>query len=342
LKELEEIVRAWREAAPGQQMVLITVVDIRGSSYKRPGARLLVVGEKSYGSISGGCLEADLIESAWERTRSGPAVATFDTTSEEDALWGYGLGCRGVVTALMRRLGPSDGEMRLLETHLAGRSPSNFGISIDGGSLGKLFLDPTEVDSLLPRLPPHHTAGILEELGGRVFVERLAPVIALNVFGAGFDALPLVEIAAILGWRVSVFDHRPGLVSRDRFPTVEVLSIEEFKKIEFVSDPFGACVVMTHSLEKDRDILAKLADETFGYLGVLGPRDRTKRLLADFERSDLAERIYSPIGLDIGAESPHEIALAIVAEIQAVFAQRAAGFLKDRLQKIHPPLVVAI
>lgn len=305
MRELKDIVRAWKGADESSRMVLATVVAIQGSAYRRPGAHLLILNEHAFGSVSGGCLEADLLQTAWDRTHAGPVLATFDTTSDEDALLGYGLGCRGIVTVLLRRVGPLDQGLELCARHLAGREPTCIATRLTGANLG--HVSKVQADAV---------SDSTEEL----FIERLEPVLSLHIYGAGFDTPPFAAISHQLGWDIQVYDHRGPLLVPERFPSETTLVSTRYTDLNIVSDRYSAHVVMTHSFGKDLDVLSKLADVKVGYLGVLGPRSRTDRLLNQLGLAGSLPNIHSPIGLNIGAEGPDQIALSVAAEIQAVFA----------------------
>jgi xanthine dehydrogenase accessory factor len=333
LKELLEIVHAWESAPEGAQAVLITVVDIKGSAYRRPGARLLIVDGQAYGSISGGCLESDLILSAWDRTEDGPEVAVFDTTTEE--AWGYGLGCRGIISVLIRRISAEDEELVWLRAHLHGRQASDRVVRLDERQIAKPVREQDLVELLKGLLPAHAVCGRVEVDGSSYFVETMLPRLALSIFGAGFDAAPISRMASDLGWECTVYDYRSALLTRERFPAVTRLEWARFDEMSVPSDRFGAAIVMTHNFEQDRAALSQLLHRDLLYIGLLGPRNRTERILREVGDEVFHENLYSPIGLDIGAESPNEIALAICAEIQAVSKRREAGFLRDRSIPIH-------
>jgi xanthine/CO dehydrogenase XdhC/CoxF family maturation factor len=291
-----------------------------------------------YGSISGGCLESDLILTAWDRTEQGPVVAEFDTNTEE--AWGYGLGCRGIISVLIRRVEPDDAELSWLKAHLHGRQVSTWATHLDGDGIGKPVCGQDLLALLSDLLEDDVECGQVRVDGNAYFVESLAPRTALRLFGAGFDALPLVRNADELGWHSTVYDHRPSLIRSDKFPTADRLVCARFESLELASDPYAAAVVMTHNYEQDRTALEHLLKLELAYIGVLGPRARTERLLDDIGQPFRLRDLHSPVGLDIGAESPNEIALAICAEIQAVVRNRDAGFLRNRSRSIHETVSV--
>lgn len=379
-KELQAIVDAREQTrAEGRRAALVTVVRTVGSTYRRPGARMLVlatpeggadrIGADFLGSISGGCLEDDVREHALAAIRSGRAtVVQYDTTAESDILFGTGAGCQGIVHALIEPL-PADGSAddplaciaRGLRERRTGALASVIGG--DGSAIGNFLWveDQASVVSTVtePDLAHVVTADARAALfdghgqvrsyplpGGKrveVFIDVVRPPTSLLICGAGHDAVPLARLGKELGWRVRVTDGRRAYVTRERFPSADETihcSAAEFAA-RLAVEPDEAVVVMTHHYLHDRDLLRALLPSPAGYIGVLGPRRRTERLLDDLARDGLEpgkkslRRLHGPAGLDIGAEAPEQIALAIVAEIEAVFAGREGGMLKRRTSTLH-------
>jgi xanthine dehydrogenase accessory factor len=319
--------------------VLATLVSVAGSSYRRPGARLLVRADGSrLGSVSGGCLEEDVLARAERVRASGMAeAAVYDTTAENDLVWGVGLGCHGVVRVLIEPVPTppawaaavaSAAERRtrvqLIVTHEHG-SPSGWGTRL--------------VSSDAP----------FEPTG--VFTQKFTPPPCLAIFGAGDDAMPLAKLAHGLGWRVVVADPRAALNTAERFPWAACR--ETGSADTLVARVFGApaqpssaadggvAVVMTHHYVHDVPILRDLLPRRLGYVGLLGPRKRAERILADLTAEGCSisaeerARLHAPVGLDLGAEAPAEVAHAIVAEILAVLHGRDARPLRWRERPIH-------
>ena len=319
--------------------VLATLVSVAGSSYRRPGARLLVRADGSrLGSVSGGCLEEDVLARAERVRASGMAeAAVYDTTAENDLVWGVGLGCHGVVRVLIEPVPKppawaaavaSAAERRtrvqLIVTH-EHDSPFGWGTRLR--------------DSVAP----------VERAG--VFAQEFIPPPCLAIFGAGDDAMPLAKLAHGLGWRVVVADPRVALNTAERFPWAENREIGPADTL--VARVFGApaqpssaagggvAVVMTHHYVHDVPILRDLLPRRLGYVGLLGPRKRAERILADLTAEGCSisaeerARLHAPVGLDLGAEAPAEVAHAIVAEILAVLHGRDARPLRWRERPIH-------
>ena len=303
MREHTDLVRAWRALPPGADAVLATVVATRGSVYRRPGARMLLTREGWVaGSISGGCIESDLVQTAFDRTEAGAALVTYDASAPDDVLLGFGLGCNGAVDVLMQRLPADGGPLAAIERVLEERRPAL-------------------VETRDPRSEPRDRP---------LLTETILPPHALVVFGAGHDAVPLARIAKEVGWHVSVVDPRAAYARRDRFPDADRVAVS-LPGTPYPIEPGASVVLMTHSFNHDAAILRWLPRE--GYVGVLGPIHRTHRLLEEIGVAP--EGLYAPVGLDLGSEGPDEIALAIVAEIQAVRKGRAGGHLKGRMKPLH-------
>ncbi len=376
MKELVDIVNAWeRLCAEGQDAVLATVVGVSGSTYRRPGARMLLTPEgRLAGSVSGGCLEGDLVKKARWQTRNGPALVTYDSTDADDVVWGFGLGCNGVVQVLLERVSPDiSGPLRLLQAVLRERKPGVIAtvISADAGSLGeRLSVMPdgsresTLADAALAaqvsadaenvraaQKSDTCTYALADGTQAVVFLEAVLPPLPLVILGAGHDTLPLVRFAKELGWHVTVADIRAASARPERFPEADqVLAGPPASVIaEIGLTARTMAVVMTHNYPDDKRVLRALLASPVSYIGQLGPKARTERLLAEISddgfpiTEDDRKRLHGPVGLDLGADTPEQIALAIIAEIQAVSAHRAGGLLRDRRDSLHPhPATLAV
>ena len=338
------------ENAAGRAAVLATVVGVTGSGYRRPGARMVVTasGQRT-GSVSGGCLEDDICRRAWWLTESGPALVAYDTADDGDGP--YRLGCGGTVRVLVERVGPESAELHALRDAVTRGDSVAVATVIDADEQFPLQLGTRWVvgyDSVGE--PPFMMAEAGEALragksraigvevgGGRgeVFIEVIRPPTRLALFGAGPDVGPVVRLAKSLGWHVTVIDRRPAETLQTRFPEVDEAVAanpgENFAGLDCVD----AAVVMTHSFPDDFGWLGSLLASSTRYIGVLGARHRTERLVSELGAAD--DRVHGPVGLDIGADTPAEIALAIVAEIRAVLAGRDGGHLRDRDRPIHDP-----
>lgn len=380
MNELQAIVDAYADArARGERAALATIVSVEGSAYRRPGARMLMTaGGHTTGTISGGCLERDVLERAAQVLESRAAlIVEYDTRGNEDIVWGLGLGCNGVVRVLLESLHEgSAGEraLKFIAKCLRARRSGVIATVIAGNANaenddeqavtvgGRLLLD-DEVNvrgqCLMGRgLATRVRADALEILAGKravvrayeigdrraeIFYDVITPSRALVVFGAEQDALPLVRQARAIGWHVTIVDTRARLVTSERFAEADEIVLcragDVSARVSLMEST--AAVVMTHNYLDDVELLRALLPSPVCYLGLLGPRQRAEKLLeelgADSSEMVAAQfaRLHSPIGMDIGAETPEEIALSIIAEIKAVCASRRGGFLRDRDAPIH-------
>lgn len=350
---------AWETASTaGQVCVLVTVVATRGSSYRLPGARMLILPDGSrIGAVSGGCLEGEVCRRAHWWTAESPAVLkTFDTSAQDDND-GFGLGCGGGIDLLLERLDPSATESAahpLLAQHHVVQTRTSTALAVvvrataqSGLRVGERFAAGSasclpEIARLLrccAEMCNSFTVELREgeQSGCHVFFESLAPPVQLLICGAGTDAQPVAAQAIALGWSVVVLDQRADLARRERFPeatrTVVVKDATAMKELQL--DERTAAVVMSHSFAQDTFFLETLVPQPIRYLGVLGSRRRTMDLLARLGRDVMPSHLRAPAGLDIGAETPEQIALSILSEIQACFAHRAGGALRDRAGSIH-------
>ena len=294
------------------------------------------------GSISGGCLEGDVLQFAWERTTVGPALVTYDSTADQDIVWGFGLGCSGVVRVLLERLPEDGGLLAYLANCFDARRPALVATAIgEGSELGKRRLDIGSDDPLYCELLRIGEGSRTAHVDGvEMLLEHIPPPRPIVIFGAGHDAGPLVAAAKGIGWHVTVVDGRPSYVRRDRFPDADalVLAGPEEAVGRVVIDAQTSVVIMNHNFLHDLAILRGVLRTSASYVGLLGPRVRSERLLSELEMDHASarlERVHAPIGLDLGAEGPDEIALSIVAEIQAAARGRAAGSLNGRSAPLH-------
>jgi len=328
------IVRRWKH---GEARVLVTLVHAEGSSYRRPGAHLLIGADGEYaGTISGGCLETEVVRKAAWMVRHGAIVERYSTLFDDTAEIPFGLGCGGVVDLLLE---PADtpecqaileamdrslcGEESRVATCLPSRDRTLQRAILSGD--GKLIYASSTL------LPPEIAAvkvanwsnGILP-VESLIYRETLSAPLRLFVLGAGDDAKPVATMASLLGWRVTVADGRPQLTKRERFPEAEcVVTCANVAELGIgVAD---AAVIMTHSYEQDRALLTGLlgASEVPGYIGLLGASHRSSLLVSEAAATlgrsvaECCERVWAPVGLDLGGDGAEAIALAVIAEVQA-------------------------
>jgi len=368
MKELRDILTAVEAAgARGEPVALATIVGVRGSTYRRAGARLLVTkNDQMTGNISGGCLEGDVAVVAGEvMAQRAPRLMLYDLTADDDAVWGLGLGCNGAIEVFIEPTTAEDLMWRAARVALDSDEPVVIATVIEGttrvpaggraviwpdgrrqGGLG----DPA-VDAEMLRLAE---AALRERRSAihdvkapdgqvRVFAEVLHPPLRLVVCGAGHDAIPVVQFASQLGWRVVVVDRREALLNRERFPGATGFVTTQFPDAgrTVATDPHTFVLIMTHNYIHDRDLLRAFLPTPAAYLGMLGPRARTDKILRELDREGVMisperrTQIFGPVGLDIGSEGPDEIALAALGEILATARGRAGGFLRTRGGPIH-------
>ena len=336
MSELTDILEAIEErAARGEQMALATIVSTRGSTYRREGARLLVPAEGEHiGNISGGCLEGDVARIGREVIASGePRTVEFDLTAEDDAVWGYGLGCNGAIELFVEPTAGAVESARTFRATLAGE-PTVLSTVIAGPRTGSRW---SGTDGAAAAALRAETPHVSEENGQRILHEPMLPPMRFVVCAAGHDAIPLVRQAAELGWRVTVADVRRTLLNHDRFPgAADFCDADPDKAPQAIGpDERTAVVLMSHNYLRDVAYLRSFLDAPSAYVGVLGPRGRTVQMLAEIGRPEAIERLHAPAGLDIGADGPEEVARAIIAEILAVTRGRGGGPLRERRRPIH-------
>jgi xanthine/CO dehydrogenase XdhC/CoxF family maturation factor len=354
MQEHARMMAAWKDA--GGVCVLATVVGTRGSSYRSPGARMLILPDGSrIGAVSGGCLEGELCRRAHWWTSESPAVLkTFDTSTQEDNE-GFGLGCGGGIDLLLERVEQHDTATHPLlaqERVNASRAAAPLAVVLEataasGLRVGERFAREharqyPEMAALLTRaveIGYSFTSELREGAlaGCRVFFESLTPPAQMVVCGAGTDAQPVVAQAAALGWSVVVLDQRADFARAARFPeAARVIAAKDAAALDALRlDTRTAAIVMSHSFAQDTFFLELLLAQPLGYLGVLGSRRRTLDLLARLGRDAMPAELHAPAGLDIGAETPEQIALSILSEVQATFAKRPGGALRQRDGSIH-------
>ncbi|MDB5269273.1 MAG: alanine dehydrogenase [Hymenobacter sp.] len=370
MTELQRLLLAYdRHRAEARPCALATVVEVLGSAYRRPGARMLVTedGELT-GAISGGCLEGDARQRARQAIfRGQPALVTYDTRDEDDPRHGLGPGCQGVVRILLEPLDftAPDNPVELLRDFARHPEPAVLATVFETDASGlkaavghRVLLSATGALRGTPLSEPLAEAAratleqgksqILDvetDAGPvRALLEVLTPPLRLVLYGAGNDAQPLVHLAASLGWHITVLDGRPNLATAARFPEAASVRIVPVRELETLAPDAGAYhVLLSHNYAYDLAALQTLLPSSAPYIGLLGPRAKAGRLLSE-EELNLAEaeisnalqnRLHSPIGLSLGGETPEEIALAIVAEIQAVKNNRQPQHLRATTVAIH-------
>jgi xanthine dehydrogenase accessory factor len=372
MKELRDIIRGYEAIKRSEEKaILATVVDVRGSTYRRPGARMLIRQDgTTIGSISSGCLEADVVERAKKVMDAHDAITVvYDLTTPENDVWGLNLGCNGVIQVLLEPLPLSTRSFHLksitdcIGSEKTGVLASIFRVEgefraaigshlflLEDGSVTEDIKNPALTAALtedcLTALRTKST-GIKEYrfMEGTVeaLIEVIRPPLPLVIIGAGTDSVPLARFAKELGWHVTVIDHRPAFITQERFPDVDALLLSHPEELmeQFQFKGNSVALIMTHNFSHDLQLLRTLLPSPALYVGILGPSKRTGLLLEKVRESGFTptakqlERLHGPVGLNIGAESPEEIALSILSEIEAFINGRGGGFLRDHSGPIH-------
>lgn len=344
-------------AQVGESVRIATLVRAEGSTYRDVGARMLIGDTGSiYGSISGGCLEGDIFDSAL-RMGANSLLKEYDTTSEEDIYWGTGMGCGGKTTVLIEKL--SDFYLYLkLKDYLTQRipcvavtifnseDPTLRGLCLvsNGADTHARKTELTEICNALVKDVLNKRRSIIRsiEYHGQTLealFELIEPVQQIALFGDGHDIVPVLDVCVQLGWQVHIIATKEALAIKERYP--KAASVDAWHAGKNVPDKHTACVIMTHNFLLDKEILRILLPADVPYIGFLGPGKRGARLLNEVLEEGLeatkeqVNRYFSPIGLDIGAASANEIAVSVVAEILSVLRDRNGGNLRDRQGPIH-------
>jgi xanthine dehydrogenase accessory factor len=290
MKEIRDILRFF-ELHRAEALALATLVATRGSSYRRPGARMLICTDgTTAGSLSGGCLEEEVARRALDVMRDGvPALLSFDTRLR--------FGCNGNIDIFLERV--NEDFLAELAANFSERRSSRVVTVFAGESLGTRLVPS---DATIP---------------DGAFLQEIEPAVRLVIFGGGPDSLPLRAFAEILGW--------------------EVVEIDQAAELAGQVDSRTAAIVKSHNYGRDFAALCTLLKLDLEYVGLLGPRKRRDQLLNAVLDEGIAidAEVFAPAGLDLGAETPEELALALVSEIQAVFAGASAESLRDRKAPIH-------
>ncbi|QPH40694.1 XdhC family protein [Pedobacter endophyticus] len=361
MKEIRDILIRYEAASKaGKKSALATVVKVEGSSYRRAGARMLVTEDGQLtGAISGGCLEGDALRKALTAIlQQENKLITYDTTDEDDAKFGIQLGCNGIVHILFEPVSPemelnpikllellqqkrenavlvtlfSHSNKNQLGTTLLYRKDETYAKSASG-------FDKLIQGDIVAAFENEMSAFKPYENETEAFIEFIPPPLSLIVAGAGNDAQPLVNIASILGWEITVVDGRPTHANSLRFPNAHRIIMQKAENVlpHLSIDNRTACVLMTHNYNYDSTLLNDLLKTNIRYIGALGPKKKLNKMLDELNKgtSEAFKNLYGPVGLDIGAETAEEIAVSIAAEIKMVFTGGTAQSLRKKKQPIH-------
>lgn len=366
LSAILQAVRDARRERPAVPLALATLVNVEGSSYRQPGARLLVDAEQRVlaGAISGGCLEGDVAVRAIDVCKTNvPALLRYDLREDLETIWGFGAGCDGIAHVLLEPLSDDtwlrnahDAMMRRTRPVLV----TVFGSTNPQAELGEHELvehaaissQPLHIKSPLSTGQPYVGVELRDGYTRNVLSEPLNAPVALHLIGAGRSAEAFATIAVAMGWRVTVIDHRQALLADLKLPEAAHCLVRRAEQglNDLPLDGRTVVALLTHIFDTDAAWLQQLLVSPLAYVGVLGSRNRAARLVAQLTHngltitSEMQRRLFAPIGLDLGGETPESIALAGVAEMEAVLHERPGGFLRARHSPIHTrtpvPLVV--
>ena len=364
MTDLSALLHAIDALPAGEPAVLATVVRVQGSSYRLPGARMLVdAAGRRTGSVSGGCLESDVARRGRLLSEAEPSQLVNYDGNDVDAAWGFGLGCNGSIDVFIERLSDVQSFVGLARRCMTGpvRGAIATVFGVDGNvpvrtgdrlwTLGGESVECTRpfgafeavlaADAKASAVDGSSLTTTYESSNGRVhaLVEAVLPPTPLVIFGGGYDAVPLARLAKSMGWHVTVCDRRASHARADHFPDADVVVAGDAEtvgpRVRLSADTVA--VVMSHSYPDDTAWLDLLLKSPAKYIGVLGPRSRTQRLLDERGDAHWPERLHAPVGLDIGAEGPEQVALAVVAEIVSSISGRSGGPLRKRAGPIHRP-----
>jgi len=366
MKEIEDIIQAFKKATQeNKRTALATVVHVEGSSYRRPGARMLVTEDGALtGAISGGCLEGDALRKALLAiNQQQNKLVTYDSMDEDDNTIGIQLGCNGIVHILFEPVDPAKeiNPITLLENAAVQKTncvlvtlfnldalQTQYGTRLFAAN--DLRLGETGIAAISNEMDKD-IAGVFESRHSIIkqyqpanisaFIELVKPPVELIIAGAGNDAFPLVQMAHVLGWHVTIMDGRKTHANPQRFASAKKIIVA--KPVEAVQqlsiNEQTVFVLMSHNYNYDLAMLSALVHTNSNYIGVLGPKKKMEKMLHELaeQGTDIrsTNNIYGPTGLDIGAETPEEIALSIIAEIKAVLAKKNAATLRDKNGFIH-------
>ena len=342
-KQLQQAFVRW--SAQREPLVLASVYETEGSTYSKTGAQMLINANGDFqGMLSGGCLEGDLAERAREVLESGaPQTVTYDLGQDDEELWGRGVGCDGLMRIFLQSVTPDrqyepfatmckayegltdEVAATVLESSVDRLMPGSSLVTVDGevafSDIGEDFTEQIKASAgeILLNKESQLQNVAFDDGEASILFSVLQPPLRILVLGAGLDAEPVVRLASEMGWRVTVQDHRPAYVEAGDFSSAEKIHCVPVEQADTVinMNEFAAAIIMSHHLVSDRQYLKQLAATDMEYIGLLGPRDRRRRLLEELgELADkLTPRLHGPAGIDIGGRGPASIALSIVAEI---------------------------
>ena len=354
MKELLEICTALQQLGD-QPCALATVINVEGSAYRRPGARMLLTLEGgSWGMVSGGCLESDVMDHARRALQSGqPRIVRYDSTSDDDIVFGTGLGCNGIIDVFIEPVTKEFKESFVCAVQTCHMTRQRGGVAtlvgnreqpnrfsehaflaagrwVGSGALATVLN--------IHAVEPGQTSLTSDYGGAPVFIQQLLPPVHVVIFGGWLDVLPLIHMSKEVGFHVTVVDPRQRLSSRRLFREADAVFLcsPEYALSQIQVDDRTVAVVMNHHFERDQETLSALSHLSLNYIGTLGPKRRRERMLNGLKEAgvfisdDFVQTLHGPAGLDIGAKAPEEIALSIMAEILSVLNGRDARPIRER------------
>ena len=355
------------EKSKGQTAALATVINVEGSSYRRTGARMLMFENGTWkGGISGGCLEKDVLKNAkLVMLESKARIIRYNTNEDSPDNIGIGLGCNGIIDILISPITaqPERNPLEVLKTCTENRH-SNLLITViknnssikwkagemfriediqsfiqKSGSFRKKFED--DIKDVLAKGRTRIIDYQLPNAGSfSLLLEFLQPNVHLIIIGNNYDIYPITDLAKVLGWEISLVAN-PVKLDKSIFKTVKILPSQNGQAPKIETDKYTAVILMSHDYGTDLRNLKFFLHSEAGYIGILGPKKRGNKLFNDLKKENISatdeqfNRIFTPTGLDIGANTPEDIALSILSEIRAFFARREGGYLRNRLGTIH-------
>ena len=350
-REIALLNHRMREAhEAGRTPALVTLLHVKGSAYRRPGSKMLVTPEGGTTCmISGGCLEQELASLAEGVIESGrPRQVHYDLN--EDEVWGLGLGCGGEIDLVIEPA-PAGSPAAEWVRMQANGMPAVSALRLDDEGFSRIIVrDDTQIDSPVAERAQSILRGgearsrreYVGESGEGVFFDISLPPTNLVLLGGGPDAVPLARYAADIGWTVTVVDPREEIATREAFPDATIIAAHPAQFAESVPvNEQSVVIIMNHHLERDREALRFALAQSPAYLGLLGPYSRFEKLCAALERegNELSDqersRVHTPIGLDIGAEGPEEIAISVLSEVLMLLRGHRGRQLSRKVAGIH-------
>lgn len=341
MKEIQSIISKFDDyKAKGLKMALATVVNVEESSYRRSGARMLITEDGNWiGGISGGCLEGDTLKKAqYAILQQKSTKVTYDTRDGDPNQIGVGLGCNGLIDVLITPIPQNQDQIiSVLREIVERRHPSILVTDLQTGhvvdctySINGLACIKAEIENV-----KLHQRSLMTQNDGGHFIECIPPTLSLYIFGKNYDVIPLAKLAKEIGWNVNVIAN--PIKTSKHIHEISHRIISDKDELP-VLDPYSIALLMSHDYATDKRNLQLLQPRNLPYIGILGPKKRSKQLIAELkgEKVQITEsNIYAPMGLDTGATTPEEIAISILAEVRSVFSSRFGSHLRDRKGSIH-------